>query len=116
MHSRGRRQGRRSGAFPSMSRSSGFAQPCCWANELCAFPGHSWPQAGLGSREGLVVSPLAEEGRGFSYLERSREQEALTAVAALALQQAQLVCLLDTLRKRLDRECLAELHEGADDR
>src|ERR1700761_4325994 len=60
------------------------------------------------------VDPVAEEDLGFLGVERTGEEEALAAVAGLALQQRELVQLLDPLGEGLQRERLAELDEGVD--
>ena len=50
------------------------------------------------------------------YVEGAGEQEALSAVAVLVLSRESSCWLLDALGERLDREGLAELHEGVDER
>ena len=73
------------------------------------------PFLGPHGRNG-VVGPALQERLGGGGVERTCEQEALAAVAVLVPQQRELLLLLDALGEGLDRERLAELHEGVDQR
>src|ERR1039458_5041157 len=66
-------------------------------------------------RNGLR-GPVLKERLGGVQVEGPGEQKALPAVALLALQDCELLGLLDALGERLDREVLAELHEGVQER
>ena len=72
---------------------------------------------GAGARGGSgVLGPVLQERLGGGYVEGTGEEEALAAVAVLVSEQGELVLLLDALGEGLDREGLAELHEGVDQR
>src|ERR1700683_689621 len=62
-----------------------------------------------------IAGPACKEGFCCGYVEGLGKEEALSAVTVLALEQGQLLLLLDPLGERLDREGLAELHEGVDE-
>ena len=63
-----------------------------------------------------VLGPVLKKRLGGGHVEGTGEQEALPAVAVLASEQGELLLLLDALGEGLDRERLAELHEGVDQR
>src|SRR5271154_298407 len=69
-----------------------------------------------GVRGSGVLGPVLKELLGIGHAEGPGKQEALPAVAILASEQGQLFLLLDALGEGLDRERLAELHKGVDQR
>ena len=63
-----------------------------------------------------VLCPVAQERLRGGGVARTGEEKALSAVAVLVSEQGELLLLLDALGEGLDRERLAELHEGVDER
>ena len=70
--------------------------------------------AGRGRAPAVLAN--ADESLHLLHVERLREQEPLSLVAALALKLLELAGILDALGERLDVERLAELDERMDDR